>query len=151
MGNQPGHKYEYQHVGSNDGRFAYDGALPKINSKYRKQSVDIDISKLSPRADPYKKVIEDRHDRQYEVSFKIVTPRTLDIQMSPRLKRHSELRKSSEIPVFNERQELVNQTKGIASKGAPLRLLKGAAAYLQAVNQSELLNRLDNDDEPHAY
>ena len=37
------HKYEYQQVGSNENRFAYDGSLPQINSKYRRQSADIYI------------------------------------------------------------------------------------------------------------
>jgi len=48
---QPGHKYEYQNVNASEGRFAYDGALPIISSKYRKQSVDVYLGKGSARQD----------------------------------------------------------------------------------------------------
>ena len=46
LGDQLGHKYEYQSkVDVSEGRFAYDGALPAINSKYKRQSMDIAIEK----------------------------------------------------------------------------------------------------------
>ena len=37
LGDQIGHKYEYQSKNDvSEGRFAYDGALPAINSKYKR-------------------------------------------------------------------------------------------------------------------
>ncbi len=75
----PYHQYEYQKVNSSEGRFLYDGALPKINSKYRKQSVDIDISKFTQRGS--EALISPRSpasDKLYDVKFDLVTHRTAD-------------------------------------------------------------------------
>ena len=43
------HLYEFMNGQVNEARFEYDGSLPQINSKYRKQSIDIDLRKISPR------------------------------------------------------------------------------------------------------
>ena len=60
-----------------DQRFTYDGTLPKINSKYRKQSVDIDIGAFTARKDSLNVVpLSPHQDKFYDINRSVVQSRT---------------------------------------------------------------------------
>ncbi len=69
-----------------------------------------------------------------------MTPRLKNISFGPATQRHSELREDKSHLVIDPREVLREQTKGLVSKGAPLRLLTSAAAILKAIDSNSALN-----------
>jgi hypothetical protein len=55
----------------NENRFLFDGKLPQISSKYRRESADIALAKGSARFSDRKQ----SHERQYDVNFDLVSPK----------------------------------------------------------------------------
>ena len=114
------HQYEYQTVPSSEGRFEYDGTLPRINSKYKKLSVDIKLGKFSKRNLSYLHV--PLSDLVYEVTSPVM-PKTA-------LFKHQSFSEVKHVQLKDERAELAKMTQGLVSKAVPLKLLEGAAALL---------------------
>jgi hypothetical protein len=73
--------------------------LPHINSKYRKQSLEIDLKKQLARQEFHQHTVKKDEtkkvsEREYEINFKQISPRQKNIKFSPERKRHSELRRT---------------------------------------------------------
>lgn len=119
----PGHTYDFQVCNASEGRFEYDGCLPQINSKYRKQSIDIDMSKQSPR-----------NSQALEVPMQGLT---YDVQSmnkpSTNLFYHKRISELKVPDTTNDREVYNKQVRGLVSRGAPMQLLMGAASAMEKV------------------